>query len=199
MSHLHNKAKISFCFPKMQSRGGKNHSKLLYSKQKCRQLQHFPDGAKGERQLCHSQSSETHITLLPRMWFPSQGTSQLQLHAPHKQPSARLCRDINNMYWDGSAGLWAPVWLKKLLPLMIKHCSTLIMETLLKFDDSLPNKIWSVCDILSNKAHLPVFPSTQITKGRCAQFKLPPTLEFALLKFHLIVFIFKQGRTEMSL
>lgn len=92
----------------------------------------------------------------------------LELHEPHKsvrfaykQPSARLCRDINNAYCKGSAGLWAPVGLKKLLPLMIRYCSTLIMETLLKFDDKLPNKIWSLCGILSNKAGSPVFPSMQ--------------------------------------
>lgn len=102
----------------------------------CTQLRHFPEGAKGERWLCHSQIAQTFITLLPRNWFPSraqgwlthQSSSCMNYTSLRHLPTSSPLQDINNIHQEDSAGLWAPVGLKKLLPLMIRYWPTLITK-----------------------------------------------------------------------
>lgn len=110
-------------------------------------------------------------------------------------PTRNLLRDCEHIKvcQEDAAGLWAPVGLKKTFDEQVpanpgnEHAAELTS-----------NQAWSLYDIL-HITDLPAFPSTQITKGRCALSEVPLTIQFALLKFCLIISTFSQGRMKKVL
>lgn len=167
----------------------------------------FPGGS--ERRVlavAFPDSSETFIALLPRNRFPfwAQGwlthfsLDCMNYTSVWHLPTRNLLQDCEHIKvcQEDAAGLWASVGLKKTFDEQVPANSgnELVAEPWWLAS----NQVWSLCDIL-HITDLPAFPSTQITKSRCALSEVPLTIQFSLLKSHLIISTFSQGRMKRSL